>query len=127
MLAIVRPMLAAASPSLWTQLAAAVPLALIATFSPTSVAVIIWYLGLESPRPLLMAYLGGAFLITALVAVVALFLLQGTRTVPHGRATPSATVDIVLGVALLATAVMVARRSSKCRSGCISSIPTGPS
>jgi hypothetical protein len=114
-LAIVQPMLAAASPGLWTQLAAAVPLALLATLSPTSVAVIIWYLGLASPRRLVAAYLGGAFLITALVAVAALFLLQGSQTVPHSHPAPSATVDIILGGALLATAVAVARHKPKQR------------
>ena len=106
-------MLAAASPSLWTQLAAAIPLALLATLSPTSVAVIIWYLGLESPRRLVVAYLVGAFLITALVAVAVLLLLHGTQTVPHHHPTPSATIDIVLGVALLGTAVALARHTPK--------------
>jgi Sap, sulfolipid-1-addressing protein len=114
-LAIVQPMLAAASPSLWTQLAAAIPLALLATLSPTSVAVIIWYLGLESPRRLVTSYLGGALLITALVALAALLLLQGTQTVPHSHPTPSATVDIVLGLVLLGTAVVVARHQPKAK------------
>jgi threonine/homoserine/homoserine lactone efflux protein len=108
-------MLAAASPSLWTQLAAAIPLALLATLSPTSVAVVIWYLGLESPRRLATAYLGGAFLITALVAVATLLLLQGTQTVPHHHPTPSGGVDIVLGMGLLATAVALARHKPKQR------------
>jgi hypothetical protein len=112
-LAIVQPMLAAASPSLWTQLAAAIPLALLATLSPTSVAVIIWYLGLASPRPLVAAYLVGAFLITAFVAVATLFLLQGTQTAPHTHPAPSATVDIILGVTLLGTAAAVARHKPK--------------
>jgi hypothetical protein len=115
LLAIVQPMLAAASPSLWTQLAAAIPLALLATLSPTSVAVIIWYLGLESPRKLVAAYLGGALLITAVVAVAALFILQGAQIAPHTHPTPSATVDIVLGAALLGTAVGVARHKPKHR------------
>jgi hypothetical protein len=106
-------MLAAASPSLWTQLAAAIPLALLATLSPTSVAVIIWYLGRTSPRPLVSAYLVGAFLITALVAMATLFILQGTQTAPHTHPAPSATVDIILGVALLGAAVVAARHKSK--------------
>ena len=108
-------MLAAASPSLWGQLAAAIPLALLATLSPTSVAVVIWYLGLESPRRLAIAYLGGAFLITALVAVATLVLLQGTQTVPHHHPTPSGGVDIVLGMGLLATAVALARHKPEQR------------
>ena len=107
------PMLAASSPSLWSQLAAAIPLALLATLSPTSVAIIIWYLGLESPRRLASAYLGGAFVITAVVAVAALFLLQGTQTVPQTHPAPSATIDILLGVALLVTAIVVGRHHAE--------------
>jgi threonine/homoserine/homoserine lactone efflux protein len=102
--------LAAASPSLSTQLAAAIPLALVACVSPSAVAILIWYLGQESPRPLVLAYLAGALAISAVVATAAILVLQGTNLTPKHHPEPSAALDIALGVALLVTAVVLVRR-----------------
>jgi threonine/homoserine/homoserine lactone efflux protein len=81
-----------------------------ATVYPPALAVLVWYLGLESPRRLVLAFYGGAFATTALFGLIGLALLQGTQTVPKHHSGPSAAIDIVLGLAMLGTALLLARR-----------------
>ncbi|HSS11741.1 MAG TPA: GAP family protein [Acidimicrobiales bacterium] len=102
--------IATSNPSLSTQLAAAIPLAFLACLYPPAVAVVILYLGLESPRRLVLAYLAGALAMTALAATVGILLLQGSNVTPKHHPAPSAGLQILLGVAMLVAAVMLARR-----------------
>jgi threonine/homoserine/homoserine lactone efflux protein len=101
---------ATSAPSLSTQLAAAIPLTLVACLSPSAVAIVIWYLGQESPRRLVLAYLAGAWAVSAVVAIAAILLLHGTKLTPKHHPAPSAGVDMTLGLAMLVTAVVYVRR-----------------
>jgi Sap-like sulfolipid-1-addressing protein len=103
------------NPSLTGQLAAAIPLALVAGFSPTAVAVLIFYLGGEAPRRTLFAFLTGAAITTGLVAAAGIVILQGTGTVPRRHRSPSAALDLLLGAAMLVLAAVLARRPPRTR------------
>jgi hypothetical protein len=102
--------LATSNPSLGTQLAAAVPLALAACVYPPAIAVLIYYLGRDSAKRLVLAYYAGAFAMTFVVGVVGILALTGTDVNPKQHPAPSAGLDIALGVAMLGAAIAVARR-----------------
>jgi Sap, sulfolipid-1-addressing protein len=103
-------MLAASNPSLATQLASAIPLALAACVYPPAVAVLIYYLSRESPRRLLLAYFVGAFVMTFVVGVVGILFLGGVDVNPKQHRGPSAALDILLGAAMLLAAFVAGRR-----------------
>jgi hypothetical protein len=96
-------------------LAAAIPLALLGAISPPIFAILIYYLGRESPRRLLFAYFAGAFAMTFAVGIAGISLLRGAKVDPQHHHGPSAAVDIALGVLLLAAAFVIARRKDSGR------------
>jgi hypothetical protein len=104
--------LATSNPHLSTQLASAIPLALAASVYPPAIAVLIYYLGRESPRRLVLAYFGGAFAMTLAVGIAGIAILIGSDVNPRDRPTPSAGLDLVLGATMLAAAFLLARRRS---------------
>jgi hypothetical protein len=106
---------AAHAPGLASQLAAAIPLALVAGFSPTTLAVLVYYLRAERPLRPILAFLAGATLITVAVAVAGLLVLGSTHITPRRHRTPSAGVDLVLGVAALGLAIYLDRRRRRPR------------
>jgi hypothetical protein len=101
---------ATSNPSLSTQLAAAIPLALAACVYPPAIAILVYYLGRESPRRLVLAYYGGAFTMTLIVGIVGIAVLTGADVNPKEHPAPSAGLDIALGAAMLAAAFLLARR-----------------
>jgi hypothetical protein len=102
--------LATSNPSLSTQLAAAVPLALAACVYPPAIAVLIYYLSRDSAKRLVVAYYAGAFAMTWVIGIVGILVLTGTNVNPKQHPVPSAGLDIALGVAMLGGAFVVARR-----------------
>ena len=102
--------LATSNPSLATQLAAAIPLALAACVYPPAIAVLIYYLGRGSAKRLVLAYYTGAFAITLVVGIVGISALTDADVNPRERPTPSAEIDIFLGVLMLGAAITAARR-----------------
>src|SRR5215469_8335397 len=95
-------------PSLWTELGAAIPLAFLGAIYPAVFAVLIYYLGQDSPRRLLFAYYAGGFAITFAVGIAGVSLLRGVKLDPKHHHAPSAGVDIALGVLMLAAAFVIA-------------------
>lgn len=102
--------LATSNPSLSAQLAAAIPLALAACFYPPAIAVLLYYLSRESARRLVLAYVAGAFVMTFLVGVAGILVLSGANVNPRHHPSPSAGLDVALGVVMLVAAFLVARR-----------------
>jgi hypothetical protein len=88
----------------------AVPLALAAAFSPAALLVLVLLLAAEHPRRLVFSYLAGAAVFVAAVGVGGLFLLSLTGTTEQDSRSASASVDLMLGVALLAVAAWAWRR-----------------
>ena len=104
-------MLAASNPALSSALAEGIPLALAASVYPPAIAVLIYYLGRDSPRRLFLAFFVGAFAMTFIVGVSGMLLLTGTDVNPKGHPAPSAGLNIALGVLLISAAHAVVRRS----------------
>jgi hypothetical protein len=104
--------LATSNPHLSAQLAAAIPLALAACVYPPAIAVLLYYLGRDSPRRLVLAYFGGAFAMTLVVGIVGISVLIGTDVNPKEHPTPSAALDLALGATMLAAAFLLARHKS---------------
>ncbi len=89
----------------------AVGTALVAAFSPWTLLVVAQLLGQRDPRRLLLAFLVSAAALTLAVGFAVVLLLDGTGlSDPHTHRTPSAGLDVGLGVAALVFAVFLARR-----------------
>jgi hypothetical protein len=101
------------SPGLVSQLTLAIPLALAAGFSPTTLAVLVYYLSGSQPLRPALAFLFGALAITVPVAVAGVVVLRSADIEPRDRRSPSAGVDIALGVALLVFALVLSRRAQR--------------
>jgi threonine/homoserine/homoserine lactone efflux protein len=101
---------AATNPSVATQLASAIPLALAACVYPPAIAVLIYYFSRESGKRLVFAYFAGAFAMTLVVGIVGILALGEAEINPRDHPTPNAALDIALGLAMLAAAVLVANR-----------------
>jgi hypothetical protein len=104
---------ATSNPALSTQLAQAIPFALAATVYPPAIAVLIYYLGAKSPKRLVLAYYFGAFAMTLVVGIVGISLLGDASINPKEHPNPSAGLDMVLGVLMLAAALLLARRKPR--------------
>jgi hypothetical protein len=96
-------------PHLLTQLASAIPLALAACVYPPAIAVLIYYLSRDPGRRLVVAYYAGAFAVTLVVGIVGVVVLGEADINPRLHPTPSAAIDVALGLAMLGAAVAVAR------------------
>jgi hypothetical protein len=83
---------------------------------PPAFAVLIYYLSRDSPKRLILAYYAGAFAMTLVVGIVGILVLTGADVNPRDHPTPSASLDIVLGVLMLGSAVAVARRRPRAKS-----------
>jgi protein-S-isoprenylcysteine O-methyltransferase Ste14 len=94
-------------------LSEALPLALAAAVYPPALLVLLLLMGAERPRPRVVAYFGGAALVTIGAGLVALAVLDGAGlTRPDSRST-SGWVAVVLGLALLALAAWAWRRARR--------------
>jgi Sap-like sulfolipid-1-addressing protein len=88
-------------------------LALLAALSPTALLVAAVYLGSARPRYVTAFYLAGAAAMSLIMAVVLLAVLRGVNLQRPGEHTPRYGLRLVLGILLLAGAVVVARRKAR--------------
>jgi hypothetical protein len=88
-------------------------LALLAALSPTALLVAAVYLGSSRPRVVTAFYLAGAVVMSLIMAVVILELLRGVNLQRPSEHTPRYGLRLVLGILLLAGAVVVARRKAR--------------
>ncbi len=94
-------------------LAQAAGLALLAAVSPTALLIASIYLGSSRPQATVLCYLAGAVLMSTATAIVVLVVLR-TGGLQLGRnRTPRYGLRLGLGILLLATAVVLARRAPK--------------
>ncbi|MGB6454517.1 MAG: GAP family protein [Streptosporangiaceae bacterium] len=88
----------------------AVGFAFLAALSPTALLVAAAFLGSESPRRTVLAFLFGALLITVLAGVAAFFALRAGGLAHQPEREPRYGVRIGLGVLALAACVLLTRR-----------------
>jgi hypothetical protein len=88
-------------------------LALLAALSPTALLVAAVYLGSSRPRVVTAFYLAGAVVMSLIMAVVILELLRGVNLQRPSEHTPRYGLRLVLGILLLAGAIVVARRKAR--------------
>jgi hypothetical protein len=88
-------------------------LALLAALSPTALLVAAVYLGSSRPRVVTAFYLAGAVVMSLLMAVVILEILRGVNLQRPSEHTPRYGLRLVLGILLLAGAIVVARRKAR--------------
>jgi hypothetical protein len=88
-------------------------LALLAALSPTALLIAAVYLGSSRPRLVTAFYLAGALAMSLLMAVVLLAVLRGVNLQRPAEHTPRYGLRLVLGILLLAAAVVVARRKAR--------------
>lgn len=88
----------------------AIPLSLAAAFSPAALLVLIVLLAADHPRRLVFSYLAGAATFVAVVGIGGLLLLSISGATEQDSRSTSASVDLVLGVALLTLAAWAWRR-----------------
>src|SRR3954452_13547960 len=87
-----------------TALSEALPLALAAAVYPPALLVLLLLMGAERPLPRLVAYFGGAALVTAGAGLLALAVLDGAGLTRSSSRSTSGWVAVVLGLALLGLA-----------------------
>jgi hypothetical protein len=88
-------------------------LALLAALSPTALLVAAVYLGSARPRVVTVFYLAGAVAMSLVMAVVILAVLRGVNLQRPGEHTPRYELRLILGILLLAGALVVARRKPR--------------
>ena len=88
-------------------------LALLAALSPTALLVAAVYLGSAQPRLVTAFYLAGAVLMSLVMGVILLLALRSANLERPGEHTPRYGLRLVLGILLLAAAVVVARRQPR--------------
>ena len=88
-------------------------LALLAALSPTALLVAAVYLGSSRPRVVTVFYLAGAVVMSLIMAVVILEVLRGVNLQRPSEHTPRYGLRLVLGILLLAAAIVVARRKAR--------------
>ena len=88
-------------------------LALLAALSPTALLVAAVYLGSSRPRVVTAFYLAGAVLMSLLMGVVILEVLRSVNLQRPSEQTPRYGLRLVLGILLLAAAIVVARRKPR--------------
>jgi hypothetical protein len=88
-------------------------LALLAALSPTALLVAAVYLGSAQPRVVTAFYLAGAVLMSLIMGVILLLALRSANLQRPGEHTPRYELRLVLGILLLAAAVVVARRQPR--------------
>jgi hypothetical protein len=88
-------------------------LALLAALSPTALLVAAVYLGSSRPRVVTAFYLAGAVVMSLIMAVVILEVLRSVNLQRPSEHTPRYGLRLVLGILLLAGAIVVARRKAR--------------
>ena len=88
-------------------------LALLAALSPTALLVAAVYLGSARPRLVTAFYLAGAVLMSLVMGVILLVALRSANLERPGEHTPRYELRLILGILLLAAAVVVARRQPR--------------
>ncbi len=88
-------------------------LALLAALSPTALLVAAVYLGSARPRLIGGFYLAGAVVMSLIMGVVILEILRGANLQRPGEHTPRYGLRLGLGILMLASAAVVARRKAR--------------
>ena len=88
-------------------------LALLAALSPTALLVAAVYLGSARPRLVTAFYLAGAVLMSLVMGVILLAVLRSANLQRPAEHTPRYELRLILGILLLAAAVVVARRQPR--------------
>jgi len=88
-------------------------LALLAALSPTALLIAAVYLGSARPRLVTAFYLAGAVLMSLIMGVILLAVLRSANLQRPAEHTPRYELRLILGILLLAAAVVVARRTPR--------------
>ena len=88
-------------------------LALLAALSPTALLIAAVYLGSARPRLVTAFYLAGAVLMSLVMGVILLAVLRSANLQRPAEHTPRYGLRLILGILLLAAAVVVARRQPR--------------
>jgi hypothetical protein len=88
-------------------------LALLAALSPTALLIAAVYLGSARPRLVTAFYLAGAVLMSLIMGVILLAALRSVNLQRPSEHTPRYELRLILGILLLAGAVVVARRQPR--------------
>jgi hypothetical protein len=88
-------------------------LALLAALSPTALLIAAVYLGSARPRLVTAFYLAGAVLMSLIMGVILLVILRSANLQRPAEHTPRYELRLVLGILILAAAVVVARRKPR--------------
>jgi Sap, sulfolipid-1-addressing protein len=88
-------------------------LALLAALSPTALLIAAVYLGSARPRLVTAFYLAGAVLMSLVMGVILLAVLRSANLERPAEHTPRYGLRLILGILLLAAAVVVARRQPR--------------
>lgn len=88
-------------------------LALLAALSPTALLIAAVYLGSARPRLVTAFYLAGAVLMSLIMGVILLAVLRSANLQRPAEHTPRYGLRLVLGILLLAGAIVVARRTPR--------------
>jgi len=88
-------------------------LALLAALSPTALLIAAVYLGSARPRLVTAFYLAGAVLMSLVMGVILLEVLRSANLQRPAEHTPRYELRLILGILLLAVAVVVARRQPR--------------
>ena len=91
----------------------ALPLALSAAVYPPALLVLLMLLSGQYPRRLVLAYYGGAAILTISAGVIALAALKGAGLTTQSSTTASGTTYIVIGLVLLALVPWAWRRRAR--------------
>lgn len=91
-------------------IAQAAGLAVLAAISPTGLLVAAIYLGSTRPRLTMACYLAGALAMTVILALLVLFVLHAGHLELNRNRTPRYSLRLGLGILILATAAVLARR-----------------
>ena len=88
-------------------------LALLAALSPTALLIAAVYLGSARPRLVTAFYLAGAVLMSLVMGVILLLALRSANLQRPAEHTPRYELRLILGILLVAAAVVVARRTPR--------------
>lgn len=91
--------------------------AILAAISPTALLVMAIFLGSANPRATALAYVAGAMLMTAAMAVTVLLVLRGIGLNQPRQHDPRYGLRLGLGVIALASAIATLRRGRRARAG----------